>query len=191
MERERAFEAESESLSEIETAQAESFEPLSFSYRHGNRNAEILLAQLADATHPQVEFVESGAPLTMKISARFNIDVDDPVIGFLIRNRHGISAFGTNTNEQQLEIGAVGCGETVEVTFAFNCWLGVDNYSISCAVHSRDGEAYDWMEGVRFFRVTSSRLTEGIANLNATVTARRLHTPASQTQAELVETAQV
>src|SRR2546421_69708 len=40
MERERAYEAESESLSESETAQAESFEPVSFSYRHGNRNAE-------------------------------------------------------------------------------------------------------------------------------------------------------
>src|SRR5438046_1864989 len=180
MERERAFEAESESLSEGESAPAEAFEPLSFSYRHGNQKAEILVAQLADATHPHVGFVETGAPLTMKISARFNIDVDDPVIGFLIRNRHGISAFGTNTNEQQLEIGAVGCGETVEVTFAFNCWLGVDNYSISCAVHSRDGEAYDWLDGVRFFRVTSLRVTEGIANLNATVTARRLHTTASR-----------
>src|SRR5436189_3148666 len=40
MERERAYEAESEGLSESESAQAESFEPLSFIYRHGNRNAE-------------------------------------------------------------------------------------------------------------------------------------------------------
>jgi len=192
MERERAYEAESESLSESESAQAESFEPLSFSYRHGNRSAEIVVADLADATHRRVEIVETGAPLTMKISARFNTDVDDPVIGFLIRNRHGISAFGTNTNEKQLEFGAVHRGEMVEVTFAFNCWLGIDDYSISCAVHSRDGEAYDWLDGVRFFRVISPRLTEGIANLNATATARRLHAPASRIDArELVGTAPV
>jgi hypothetical protein len=101
------------------------------------------------------------------------------VIGFLIRNRHGISAFGTNTNEQRLELGSVRRGETVEVTFSFNCWLGIDNYSISCAVHSREGEAYDWLDGVRFFRVTSMRLTEGIANLNATASARRLHPSAA------------
>ena len=191
MERERAYEAESESLSESESAQAESFEPLSFSYRHGNRSAEIVVAELADATQRRVEIVETGAPLTMKISARFNTDVDDPVIGFLIRNRHGISAFGTNTNEHQLEFGPVHRGETMEVTFAFSCWLGIDQYSISCAVHSHDGEAYDWLDGVRFFRVTSLRLTEGIANLNPTATARRSHLAASRTRAELVETAQV
>jgi ABC-type polysaccharide/polyol phosphate transport system ATPase subunit len=215
MEREQAYEAESESLSGSESAQAESFEPLSFTYRHGNRSAEIVVAELADAIHRRVEIVDTGAPVTMKISARFNTDVDEPVIGFLIRNRHGISAFGTNTSEQLLEIGAVRRGETVEVTFAFNCWLGIDDYSISCAVHSRDGEAYDWLDGVRFFRiscavhsrdgeaydwldgvrffrVTSLRLTEGVANLNATATVRRLPTPASQAHArELSETAQV
>src|SRR5438128_9445469 len=189
MERERAYEAESESLSEVESAQSESFEPLSFSYRHGNRSADIVVAELADANNRLAEIVDTGTPLTIKISARFNTDVDDPVIGFLIRNRHGISAFGTNTNEQQLEFGAVHRGEIMEVTFAFNCWLGIDQYSISCAVHSRDGEAYDWLDGVRFFRVTSLRLTEGIANLNATATARRLHMAASRTHAELIETA--
>src|SRR5437763_1688476 len=192
MEREQAYEAESESLSDSESAQAESFEPLSFTYRHGNRSAEIVVAELADTIHRRVEIVDTGAPVTMKISARFNTDVDEPVIGFLIRNRHGISAFGTNTSEQLLEIVAVRRGETVEVTFAFNCWLGIDDYSISCAVHSRDGEAYDWLDGVRFFRVTSLRLTEGIANLNATATVRRLPTPAAQAHArELIETAQV
>jgi len=192
MEREQAYEAESESLSEGESPKAESYEPLSFSYRHGNRSAEIVVAELADATHRRVEIVDTGAPVTMKISARFNTDVDEPVIGFLIRNRHGISAFGTNTNEQLLEIGAVRGGEIVEVTFAFNCWLGVDDYSISCAVHSRDGEAYDWLDGVRFFRITSLRLTEGIANLNATAAVHKLHMPASRAHApELIEAASV
>src|SRR5437588_10524116 len=122
MEREQAYEAESESLSEGESPKAESYEPLSFSYRHGNRSAEIVVAELADVTHRRLEIVDTGAAVTMKISARFNTDVDEPVIGFLIRNRHGISAFGTNTSEQQIEVGAVRGGEIVEVTFAFNCW---------------------------------------------------------------------
>jgi homopolymeric O-antigen transport system ATP-binding protein len=193
MERERAYEAESESLSGSEATEVETFEPLSFSYRHGNRNAEIVIAELVDSTDHRVEFVETGAPVRMRVAARINTDIDDPVIGFLIRNRHGISAFGTNTGEQKLELGSARHGEIVEVTFAFNCWLGIDNYSISCAVHSRDGEAYDWMDGVRFFRVTSLRLTEGIANLNATASARR-RSPARETRtcaAELIETASV
>jgi ABC-type polysaccharide/polyol phosphate transport system ATPase subunit len=181
MERERAYEAESETADAV-AAEAVNFEPLSFSYRHGNRNAEIVVADLADTTSRRVEIIESGTAVTMRVAARFNTDVDDPIIGFLIRNRHGISAFGTNTGEQRLELGSLRRGETVEVTFSFNCWLGIDNYSISYAVHSREGEAYDWLDGVRFFRVTSLRLTEGIANLNATASARRLHTAAAQAQ---------
>ena len=181
MERERAYEAESETADAV-AAEAVNFEPLSFSYRHGNRNAEIVVADLADTTSRRVEIIESGTAVTMRVAARFNTDVDDPIIGFLIRNRHGISAFGTNTGEQRLELGSLRRGETIEVTFSFNCWLGIDNYSISCAVHSREGEAYDWLDGVRFFRVTSLRLTEGIANLNATASARRLHTAAAQAQ---------
>jgi lipopolysaccharide transport system ATP-binding protein len=174
MERERAYEAESEALSEMTPAEAASFEPLSFTYRHGNGDAEIVLAELTGASNQRVEIVDTGAPLSMKVAARFNHDIADPVFGFLIRNRHGVSAYGTNTQEQKLALGPVSRGEVVEVTFAFNCWLGIDNYSISCAVHSGEGEAYDWLDGVRFFRVTSLRVTEGIANLDATASVRRL-----------------
>jgi hypothetical protein len=37
------------------------------------------------------------------------------------------------------------------------------------------------MEGVIFFRVTSATLTEGVANLNATATARRIEQSSSKT----------
>jgi hypothetical protein len=67
-------------------------------------------------------------------------------------------------------------GELVEAVFAFDCWLGLDQFSVSLAVHSRDGVSYDWLDGVLFFRVTSPVLVEGIANLNASATARRLGT---------------
>src|SRR5215831_1354723 len=182
MERERAYETESEKLAADAPSEIATFAPLSFTYRHGNHDAEIVVAELGDAVGPRTEIVETGAPLTMKIAARFKVDLNDPVIGFLIRNRHGISAYGTNTHEQKLELGGVRRGEIIEVTFAFNCWLGIDNYSISCAVHSSEGEAYDWLDGVRFFRVTSLRLTEGVANLNATVSTRRLNARGSQTE---------
>ncbi|HEX7956741.1 MAG TPA: hypothetical protein VF508_07360, partial [Pyrinomonadaceae bacterium] len=62
----------------------------------------------------------------------------------------------------------------VEAVFAFDCWLGLDEFSVSPAVHSRDGVSYDWLDGALFFRVTSPLLVEGVANLNATATARRL-----------------
>ena len=173
MAREQAYE-DSTTASGETTAVDETLPPLCYTYRHGNGSAEIIAAELSDAARHRVEIVETGESLLMRLMVRSNRNIDQPVIGFLIRNRHGISAYGTNTKEQQIDLGAVRLAEVLEVVFSFNCWLGIDDYSISCAVHSHDGEAYDWLDGVRFFRVTSQHLIEGIANLNASATARRL-----------------
>jgi len=185
MERERVFEATSTPASVNGT---ETLAPLSYTYRHGDGSAEILATDLADTAGRRVETVETGEPLTMRVLARLKHDIDDPVVGFLIRNRHGISAYGTNTREQQIEFGAARRGDLLDVVFSFNCWLGVDDYSISCAIHSRNGESYDWIDGARFFRVTSAALTEGVANLNASVSARRVvGDPALNEERELLE----
>jgi ABC-type polysaccharide/polyol phosphate transport system ATPase subunit len=172
MEREQAYEAEAGALSAPTARTSESLAAVSYAYRHGDGSAEIIGAELTDAARARVEIVESGEPLTLRVVTRFNHDVNDPVIGFLIRNSHGIHAYGTNTKEQQIEFGAVRSGEVIEVTFAFGCWLGVDQYTISLAVHSGDGKAYDWLDAALFLKVTSMIVVEGIANLNASVTVR-------------------
>ena len=172
MAREEAYDAKTNNR-ESEDRIEENLPPLRYTYRHGDESAEILAVELTDQGGHRVEIVETGEAVRLRVVTRFNRDVDEPVIGFLIRNRHGIHAYGTNTKEQQLEFGMVKAGEGLEVNFAFNCWLGVDQYSIGFAIHSREGQAYDWIDGAIFFRVTSMSLTEGVANLNASVTARR------------------
>ncbi|HYE14868.1 MAG TPA: Wzt carbohydrate-binding domain-containing protein, partial [Pyrinomonadaceae bacterium] len=148
--------------------------PLKCAYRHGDGSAEVVSAALLDASRREVEVVETGEPLTLRVRARFRADVPDAVVGFLVRDRHGIHIYGTNTKEQQIDLGALRRGEAVEVSFAFDCWLGLGQFSVSLAVHSGDGRAYDWLDGALFFRVTSPRLIEGVANLNATAAVRRL-----------------
>jgi hypothetical protein len=124
----------------------------------------------------------------VRLRARFHREADDAVFGFLVNDSRGVHAYGTNTKEQRIDLGRVGRGELVEVSFAFDCWLGLDQFSVSLAVHSRDGVSYDWLDGVLFFRVTSPVLVEGIANLNASATARRIgaraDAPASRAEAE-------
>jgi ABC-type polysaccharide/polyol phosphate transport system ATPase subunit len=173
MEREQAYEAETASTIQPDFAAEELSRPLNYSYRHGNGSAEIFGGALKNATDCELHIVESGEPVTLRIVARFLRDVEDPVIGFLIRNLHGIHVYGTNTKEQQVEFGVVRRGEMIDVTFSFECWLGIDQYSLSLAVHSGDGEAYDWLDAALFFKVTNTKLTEGVANLNASVTASR------------------
>jgi hypothetical protein len=147
--------------------------PISYTYRHGNGAAEIVGAELLDARGGRVEIVETSEPLTLRMRVRFNTDIDDPVVGFLIKNRHGIHSYGTNTKEQQTGLGFVRKDAEIEAVFAFNCALGIDQYSISLAVHSEAGQAYDWLDGALFVRVTSLNHFEGVANLNAGVTVRQ------------------
>jgi homopolymeric O-antigen transport system ATP-binding protein len=189
MARERAYEETSASTNESSPAGPGDLPPLKYAYRHGNRAAEIVGAQLSADGRP-IEIVETGKLLMLRVRVLCNTDLNDLVIGFLIRNRHNISVYGTNTHEQQIEIGLVSAGQLLEVSFAFNCWLGIDNYSLSCAAHSREGEAYDWLEGVGFFRVTSPGRTEGIANLNATASVQRLDHEFRQT-AEVTDESRV
>jgi ABC-type polysaccharide/polyol phosphate transport system ATPase subunit len=177
MEREQAFEDESAKTEEGDADEAtdgEALTPLRYDYRHGDGTAEIIGAELLDASRREAGVVESGTPLTLRVRARFNRDADDAVVGFLFNDSRGVHAYGTNTKEQQIDLGALRRGETIEVSFAFDCWLGLDQFSVSLAVHSREGVSYDWLDGALFFRVTSPVLVEGVANLNASATARRL-----------------
>lgn len=172
MEREQSYDAETRATSTEQSFADELLAPPSFVYRHGDRSAEIIGAELTSTDQTRVEIIESGEPLTLRLQVRFNQDLEDPVIGFLLKNSHGIHAYGTNTKEQLVDFGTVRRGEVLEVSFAFDGWLGVDQYTISLAVHSRDGQAYDWLDAALFLRVTSMTLLEGIANLNASVTTR-------------------
>jgi ABC-type polysaccharide/polyol phosphate transport system ATPase subunit len=178
MEREQAFEDETARTDDAgdEELSDESRAPLRYTYRHGDGSAEIISAELLDASRRAAGVVETGTPLTLRVRVRFQREVDDAVVGFLINSSHGTHVYGTNTKEQRVDFGACGRGDVIEVSFAFNCWLGLDQFSVALAVHSSDGISYDWLDGVLFFRVTSPILVEGVANLDASATARKIGT---------------
>lgn len=145
-----------------------------FTYRHGNGSAEILRVDLLDASRRPIAMVETGQLVHVRVRVVFNEDIEDPVYGFVIRNRHGINLYGTNTQVQGIKPGFVKRGERVETTFSFNCWLAPDLYSVSIAVHSPASVSFDWMDGALFFRVFSEIAIEGVANLNARATTERI-----------------
>ncbi|HEY6245675.1 MAG TPA: ABC transporter ATP-binding protein [Pyrinomonadaceae bacterium] len=146
---------------------------LQFTYRHGDGSAEVLNVDLLDASRQPITIVETGQAVHIHVRVLFHENLDDPVYGFIIRNRHGIHLYGTNSKVQGLRTGRITRGTTVEVTFSFNCWLAPDLYSISIAVHSITAVSFDWLDGVMFFRVFSDIPIEGVANLNASVTVER------------------
>ncbi|HEU4510468.1 MAG TPA: ABC transporter ATP-binding protein [Pyrinomonadaceae bacterium] len=149
----------------------------SYTFRHGNGDAEVMSVELLDTSRRRVEIVETGEQVMLRMYVMFHTSVEEPVFGFLIRNRHGIHLYGTNTDIQRAGIGPVQAGEVVEASFSFNCWLAPDNYSITVASHSVDAISFDWLDGAAFFQVVSGTPMEGVANLDATATTIRVPSP--------------
>lgn len=154
--------------------------PLQYSFRHGDHSAEILSAELLHEGRACPDIIESGTSLTVRVRVRCHQNLDDLLCGFLIRNKHGVNAYGANTDQKGVTFNNLQRGEIVEVTFSFDCWLGTDAYSVSFAAHSADGVSYDWLDGVVFFRVVDAIPVEGVANLNAVAHGRRLGTARGQ-----------
>ncbi|HEX8634727.1 MAG TPA: ABC transporter ATP-binding protein [Pyrinomonadaceae bacterium] len=166
---------ENEGAGAVEAGGTVARQPLQYSYRHGNKRAEVIGAELVDgATGRAVELVETGDAVAVRLRVLFHEDAAEPVCGFMIRNRHGINVYGTNTEQRGQPLGAARRGEIIEAVFTFRCWLGQEHYFVSVAAHTPDGEAFDWLDGAIFFRVSCAVEMEGIANLDARVVTRRI-----------------
>jgi ABC-type polysaccharide/polyol phosphate transport system ATPase subunit len=186
MAREDAYESGQPAAEEVTSISTEDAGPPgpAHAYRHGDRSGEIIRVDLLNAAHRPIEFVESGEAVLLRVRAVFHAEIYAPVFGFLLRNRHGIHLYGTNTDLQQINLSQVRRGEVVEVTFAFNCWLAPDSYSATVALHSSDGISFDWLDGALYFQVMSVVSMEGVANLNATAMVKRLGVHATELRAE-------
>jgi len=140
--------------------------------RHGDGRAEVQEIEIIGENGMSTSTVRSGERVAVVARLRFRETVAEPVAGMLIRNRIGVSVYGTNTELENVPIGARRAGEDVEVRFEFRCDLCPQEYTLTVASHDPDGTAHDWLEQAVLFSVVDSRYTEGVANLRAKVTVR-------------------
>lgn len=138
--------------------------------RQGDGRAEILAIETLGSNGQQTMVWRSGEDVTVRVSVKFNQQVSDPVIGILIRNRIGLDVYGTNTELEQVKLGARAEGNTVRISFRFKCELCAQDYTLTAASHDRDGTRHDWLEEAVSIAVADSRYTAGVANLRAQVT---------------------
>jgi lipopolysaccharide transport system ATP-binding protein len=141
--------------------------------RHGDERARVESVQIQDASGQQVQVVQSGESTTVRVVIEFQANVEQPVIGILIRSRVGINVYGTNTEAENVDLGPCKAGDRVEGLFRFDCNLCAEQYTLTVASHDPDGLAHDWLEEAIFFTVADTRYTAGVANLRAAVEVRK------------------
>mgnify|MGYP003346226798 CR=1 FL=1 len=133
-------------------------------------NFRPLLNAHGEPTHT----AEPGDPLTIRVRARAVKDLAQPVVGVLLRNRLGIDVWGTNTRIEGIDLGAVRAGEQFEVTFAFDCALTRQDYTLTVATQYPEGYSQDWLDDALAFSVVDTREVAGLANFKTKVEWRKI-----------------
>jgi hypothetical protein len=157
---------------ELREAAGDAEAAVSFS-RHGDGRARVISFDLLGEDGHSTASRRSGEPATIVAQVLFHEPVEDPVFGVLIRNRVGVSVYGSNTELEGIHFGPVAAGDEVEMRFTFTCDLCPQGYTLTIASHDPDGTAHDWLEEALLFSVSDSRFTEGVANLRAKVTIQK------------------
>ncbi len=143
-------------------------------FRHGDGASTIESVELIDGRGAAVRNVQPGEALTVRVRARAERELDEPVVGVLIRNRLGIDVYGTNTRIEGVDLGYVKAGETFEVGFTFDCLLTRQDYTLTVATQYREGYSQDWLDDVIAFSVVDARDVAGFANFKTKVSWRRI-----------------
>ena len=159
---------------EREQPQARVEETPSGTYRHGDGASRVIDVTLIDARGEETRSLHPGEPVTIRVRARAEKDLEEPVVGVLIRNRLGIDVFGTNTRIEGVDLGRVAAGETFEVAFTFDCLLTRQDYTLTVATQYREGHSQDWLDDFVSFSVVDARDVAGFANFRTKIDWRKI-----------------
>ena len=129
--------------------------------RWGSREVEITSVRLVGGDGESGHVFRSGEPLTVRISLRAPLVVDDFVFGIGIFNAEGVCCYGTNTSLEELR-GVRMLGDTEARFLIQSLDLVEGTYKLDVAVHKQDGYPYDYHRLLYTFRVKSRTKDVGI-----------------------------
>ena len=131
--------------------------------------ADVVL--LNDKGRP-VEVLETGTPVTLKVTVDINTDLERLVLGFMIKDRMGQPIYGINTHRINRPLENLKAGEQVTYSYRFDANLGKGNYSVALSLSRLDSHLdknYEWRDFALIFHVINTRKPDfvGCASLDA------------------------
>lgn len=149
-------------------------------HRYGNLDAMISDIKLVNSIGEEISGVISGEICIVRVKAIFFEDVENAVVGILIRDRLGNEVFGTNTGFHDQNTGPIGRDEQLAVNFRFQMNVGPGDYSVTAAIHpdklGLEGH-FDWIDRAVSFRVFPAEPQFiGLSKLTPEICIERLKT---------------
>ncbi len=125
----------------------------------GSGEATIEKVSLLNQQLEKIELIEVGQAVILSIDVNINDDIDDLVLGYLIKDRLGQSVFGTNTYRLKQGLNNLHKNEIINYQFDFNLDLGEGSYSIAVALHTADthlSKNYHWCDLSLVFKMINT-----------------------------------
>ena len=115
----------------------------------GSGEATVSRITLEDDAGRELETVNVGAQVTLRIRVKVHQPVARLVLGYMIKDRLGQQMYGTNTHHMALALEGVPAGEEVDFCFRFPLNLGEGSYSVTTALTSSEthlADNYEWRD---------------------------------------------
>ena len=125
----------------------------------GTGEAVVTAIALLNEAGSQIETVDVGQLVTLRIEAQAKAFIPRLVLGYGIKDRLGQVIYGTNTDLKKQVLTDVPSGAKVTFNIAFPANLGPGNYSIQTALASSDTHLvnnYEWRDLAMVFNVINA-----------------------------------
>jgi lipopolysaccharide transport system ATP-binding protein len=124
----------------------------------GTGQAQILRTELLDEVNNPIEVASVGRQVTLQVTAVALLPIPRLVLGFMIKDRLGLTIFGTNTDLKDKPLLDVQVGRKYTFRFSFPMNLGPGSYSVAVALTSSDThliDNYEWRDQALVFSVVN------------------------------------
>ena len=122
----------------------------------GTGEVSLVDVALLDVAGQQIEMVAVGQPVSLRVLTTCNAQVQDLVVGYMIKDRLGQPVFGTNTYHLKRKLQNLRRDETIVFNFDFQANLGPGTYSVAIALHADDThvvKTYEWRDRALVFNM--------------------------------------
>lgn len=138
----------------------------------GTGEASIAEVVLLNQEGKAVDVIETGTPVTLRVTVDINHDLERLVLGFMIKDRMGQAIYGINTHRINRPLENLKAGEQATYSYSFNANIGKGNYSVALSLSRLDSHLdknYEWRDFALIFHIINTRKPDfvGCASLDA------------------------
>ena len=143
---------------------------------YGEKYGEIIDYAIVDDTGKITSNIQKNTEFTIKMKVRFNIDIQEPIYAFTIKDLQGTEVTGTNTMYEDIATGSVKKGDVRTIEFKQNMNLQGRDYMLSLGCvgfHKNKFEVYHRLYDVCNIHVISEKNTVGFYDMNSSIIIKK------------------